>query len=236
MHNREQRINAGNAGKAARGPCPIGDLEQLQATCAAITGAVGGDENAEAPGDAEITRLFSELEQALTSRQDFQHAVLSASVCLPQQERPWRFLPLLDMPTLRAGVLTLFRFGPVPLHDHPGAYGMQRVLSGRVRVGCYEQGVVSEESERLVWLARTAAHELSAGESSCYFPERGNLHELVSLSSRSVLLTMTIRPCREQERSWYFPVNGFLPVEHGLFNRLKKATRVGERRRADRQA
>ena len=87
-----------------------------------------------------------------------------------------------------------------------------------------------------LWLARTAAHELSAGESSCYFPERGNLHELASLSSRSVLLTMTIRPCLEQERSWYFPVNGFLPVEHGLFNRLRKPTRVGERRSADRQA
>lgn len=236
MQNGQQRVNASDVESMARGPCPVGDLEQLAATCTAISGAVSEERDDGAPRDSEIAMLFRELEQALTGRQEFQHAVLAASVCLPQEGRPWHYLPLIEMPVLRAGIVTLFRFAPIPLHDHPGAYGVQRVLSGRVRFGCYEHAPAAMENERVVSVGRAAKHELCAGGSSCYYPDRGNLHELLSLSARSVLLSMTIRPCREQDRSWYFPVNGFLPAEHGLFNRLKKPTRVGERRAAERRA
>ena len=159
----------------------------------------------------------------LSGQTHYQQILEEAYSFAPHHEKPWRHQPLIDTPHLRVGLLTVFRFSSIPLHDHPGACGLQKVLSGKIRVGHYDQESGLENSERVVWLNRKAVRDYAAGESACYHRDSGNVHQVTSLDSKSILLNMVVRPYDEKKRSWYFPVTGFIPKERDLYVRVSKS-------------
>lgn len=210
------------------------DIYRLVNDCAAVVHGSCGVRGENEVCGIKLRQLLDDLETVLSDSEAYQYTVLAASVCLPEQNQPWRYHPLLDTSLLRAGLLTLFRFAPVPLHDHPGACGVQKVLSGKVRVGSYDFGHQTEGSRHLVRLDQRATREITAGESTCYHRQSGNLHELASIAPRSVLLSLTFRPHQPQQRYWYFPAHGLPAGNQTLFNRLRKPTRLGDRRLVER--
>lgn len=212
---------------------PAFSPEQLRPVVSAATALAGTDCGADRRNehcDAALHRLLDRLRELLAQRQAFSQALATASTCAPCQAHPWRYQTMVDSPRLRAGLLTLFRFAPIPLHDHPGACGAQRVLSGRVQIERYDHSAGAGQSPQVVWLERTAEEDLTSGGSACFHRGSGNLHRLESLTARSVLLSVMIRPHQDGERAWYFPVHGFLPSKRGLYTRVKyhpRRTTVG---------
>jgi len=175
------------------------------------------------PCDAALSVLLSELQEKLSEQTGYQQLLEEAYSCTPSHEKPWQHRPLIDTPQLRVDLLTVFRFSSIPLHDHPGSCGLQKVLSGRVRVSHYDHESGFENNDRVVWLNRKAVREYAVGESACYHRHSENLHEVTSLNSQSIVLNMVVRPYDETKRSWYFPVTGFLPKERDLYVCISKS-------------
>jgi hypothetical protein len=147
---------------------------------------------------------------------------------MPRERQPWGWYPLIDTPILRVGLISLYRFFSIPLHDHPNAYGVHKVVSGKMRIRQYQFAPDLDRHHTLVSLERVSDRVLVKGESSTFTPSFRNLHELESDSSRCVVLSMMVNPYRPQDRSWYYQVPLTQSGNKGLYNRIRKrhATRV----------
>lgn len=174
---------------------------------------------------AGIHRLHCEL----NTRRHYLGALKSASEFTPRKDQPWGWFPLIDTPILRVGLISLHRYYSIPLHDHPNAYGNQKVISGKVRVRQYQFPQDSDRHHTLVSLEKVSDSVLIKGESSIFTPSHRNLHELESSSSRCVLLSVMANPYNLQDRSWYYLIPFTQRENTGLYNRINKrpATWVG---------
>ena len=223
----ETPIVRGAAGKEVGNQhLPIKDPQFVGRTMTTVSMAQCAEMGSGLPCGAGLPALLSEIQDKLSEQARYQQLLEQADSCSPSLERSWQNQPLIDTPQLRVGLLTVFRFSSIPLHDHPGACGLQKVLSGRIRVTHYDQESGLENSERVVWLNRKAVREYAVGELAFYYRHSENLHEVTSVSTKSILLNMVVRPYDEKKRSWYFPVTGFLPRERDLYFRLSKSSRA----------
>jgi hypothetical protein len=162
------------------------------------------------------------LHGELSIRVRYHRALERAFHFKPEDKRHWGWYPLIDTPFLRLGLIGLHRVFSIPLHDHPNAYGVVKVISGQVRAQQYQFAQITERDNTLVSLKRVSESVLSKGKSSVFTPSFRNLHDLESLSSRSVLLSMLVNPYRPQDRSWYFQVPHTLNGNMGLYNRIRR--------------
>jgi len=166
--------------------------------------------------EAHLVGLARELSREIRDLAPCREALFRAETCQPSA-RPSRFQPLLETQRLRLGLLTLFRFSRVPIHDHPGAYGAQIVLSGRARVQQYERLADQGPRSRLARLERRADRLLGAGQGAAYTPYRLNIHEFQASTPRCVLLNLMVRPPNPKRRTWYFAVDAFGSGPSGLY-------------------
>lgn len=176
----------------------------------------------------ELRRGAHRLHSELNIRRRYLDALKDAAQFVPRDRQSWGCYPLIDTPTLRVGLISLYRFFSIPLHDHPNTYGVQKVLSGKVRIRQYQFVPDSSRNRTLVSLERVSERILGKGESSIFTPSFRNLHELEPGSSRCVVLSMMMNPYRPHDSSWYYPVPFTQSGNKGLYNRIKKqhATRV----------
>lgn len=166
----------------------------------------------------EAQRLYDELN---TNCRYFD-ALESATRFSPRDRQPWGWHPLIDTPFLRVGLISLQRFFSIPLHDHPNAWGAQRVVSGEVRIRQYQFEPDADQRHTLVSLEQIADLVLIKGEISTFTPTLRNLHELESISPRCVMLSMMLNPYRPQDGSLYYQVPLTLRGNTGLYNRIRK--------------
>ncbi|MET0118351.1 MAG: hypothetical protein ABW090_13070 [Sedimenticola sp.] len=127
----------------------------------------------------------------------------------PPLSTPWHYLQLYSSGIFRAGLLTTFRDTPVPLHDHPGGTGIQLLLKGRLEASVYSARRTQSANGRLVMLSHQDHARLGPGDHTL-FTARHNIHDLSSISSRSVLLSLQFKPEQAREKTFYYPVNPFL--------------------------
>ena len=226
MDEETQKTSKHFGKQAGNQHCPIKDPRFLVRKATPVSGAQCAETGSSIQCDAGLLVLLSELQEKLSAQTGYQQLLEEAYSCSASHKKPWQHQPLIEAPHLRVALLTVSRFSAIPLHDHPGACGLQKVLSGRVRVSHYDRESVLENSGRVVWLNRKAVREYAEGESACYHWNSENLHEVTSLTSKSILLNMVVRPYDEKKRSWYFPVTDFLPKERNLYVRLSKSPRA----------
>ena len=169
-----------------------------------------------------LQESITELYLNLMEYQKFHDTLDAANTCPPLENQPWNYHPLYNTSLLQVGLITLYRFIPIPLHDHPGAYGAQRVISGKVHIRQFHKPSDSEQKQSIVSLKTMTSHNLNKDESTTFQPDTANLHEMKSLSRHSILLSMMIHPCQPRERSWYFPMSFPAAGRERLYNRVKK--------------
>jgi hypothetical protein len=180
-------------------------------------------------GSSALKRAAQSLHDELNTHQGYLDALESAARFAPRERRPWGWHPLIDTPFLRVDLISLHRFFSIPLHDHPNAWGAQRIVSGKVRIRQYQFAPDADQRHTLVSLGQVADRVLVKGENATFTPSFGNLHELESISPRCVVLSMMVNPYRPQDGSLYYQVPFTLRGNTGLYNRIRKrsATRVG---------
>lgn len=169
-----------------------------------------------------LSQSSIEIYQKLLGNREFVEAVNHAQSCTRFSKRYWMYQALRNTESFQIGILTLYRSKKVPLHDHPDAFGAQYVISGKVSIKKYQYLNDKAEKKSIVELQKVADLKLSQGEVSSYQPVRGNIHQLESLTERTVLLSMVIHPYDLKDRAWYFPIYSSEGSKELLFNRLKK--------------
>ena len=167
--------------------------------------------------------VFSRLEQGicdlyyhLARFEEFQGVLAAAARSPPSMVQPWGWLPLIETEALRVGLLVVYRFGRIPLHDHPCARGAQRVVAGRVRIRQLEEQAHSKPSGNLRSLKLAVDRELDEGGTASFTQDTLNIHGFETVSPRAVLLTATAPPHRDEERAWYYPVPLRLPERSSI--------------------
>jgi len=114
----------------------------------------------------------------------------------------------------KAGLFSIFRNAPVPLHDHPEACGVLMVLQGEVEVEKFtlDKAYRENPSSGMVELECIERQVLKPFELSWFGPEEGNIHGLHTRTEQSVMLKVQLPANAEKSRSWYFP---FFNIDEG---------------------
>jgi len=134
--------------------------------------------------------------------------------------RHWLWQRMVKEPHLNGGVLTVTAEEDVPLHDHPGATGMLRVLTGKLEVRQYDLAPGDGPDGRgVVELHPVSLRTLGAGDTAFLLPDKGNIHSLRSAGARCSMLDFFVPPYRRRERSWYLPVADEVRPDGRLFAR-----------------
>ena len=143
------------------------------------------------------------LQQLDTTEQAFQTAVEAA---YESGNRFWLWQRLTRASDINGGILTIEQGEDVPLHDHPGATGMVRVLTGKVEVWQFDRPAAMEAGAQAV-LERVTHRILHPGDTALLSPEHGNIHALRARSKTCSMLDYFIPPYQRSERTWYQPVD-----------------------------
>lgn len=123
--------------------------------------------------------------------------------------RYWLWQRLTRLSGINGGILTIEREQDVPLHDHPGATGMVRILSGELEVWQFDRPRVSAptEQETQAVLERVSHRILRPGDIAILSPDKGNIHALRSKSETCSMLDYFIPPFERSVRTWYQPLD-----------------------------
>lgn len=123
--------------------------------------------------------------------------------------RFWLWQRLTRKDDINGGVLTIEQGQDVPLHDHPGATGMVRVLAGELEVWQFDRTKTTKtvEADSPAVLERVMHRVLRSGDTAVLSPQRGNIHALRARSKTCSMLDYFIPPYVRRERTWYEPLD-----------------------------
>jgi len=121
--------------------------------------------------------------------------------------RYWLWQRLVKEQNINGGILNINSAQLVQLHDHPGATGLLRIISGEVEVWQFDEPADpgAATSEELRELTRVSRKVLRAGDMAVLTPEKGNIHALRSISEECRMLDFFIPPYAASQRNWYQP-------------------------------
>jgi len=122
--------------------------------------------------------------------------------------RYWLWQRMIKENNINGGILNINSEQPVQLHDHPGAIGMVRIISGETEVWQFDihKGNQIVNEENIVDLVRVSHSVLRAGDIAVLTPQKGNIHALRAISKQCRMLDFFIPPYQQSQRSWYEPL------------------------------
>jgi len=123
--------------------------------------------------------------------------------------RYWLWQRLMKEDSINGGILNINRDQLVQLHDHPGAIGMVRIMSGETEVWQYDiatkkKNEISQNLEKLLCVNHKI---LKAGDIAFLTPNKGNIHALRAVTQECRMLDFFIPPYKRSQRSWYEPIS-----------------------------
>ena len=151
--------------------------------------------------DEMAARGIQLMRQLDTIDPAFQSAINAA---YESGNRFWLWQRLTRESTINGGILNIEQGHDIPLHDHPGATGMVRVLSGEVEVWQFDPTATTGDQ---VMLERITHRVLRPGDIAMLSPDNGNIHALRARSQTCRMLDYFIPPYVRSERNWFLPVD-----------------------------
>ena len=121
----------------------------------------------------------------------------------------WMWQRMLKQANINGGILNIDRGRLVPLHDHPGATGMLRIISGETEVWQFDRVASSTgpDGKKVDELTRVLHRTLRPGDTAVLTPDVGNIHALRAVSEQCSMLDFFIPPYKRSQRSWYEPID-----------------------------
>jgi len=160
--------------------------------------------NAHALGDAKNIALESDAVKILqmldVNAIDFKQALAESYAT---GNRYWLWQRMIKQKNINGGVLTIDNKQMVQLHDHPGATGVVRILSGEAEAWLFDEVKGNKSESGVAELSRVSRRVLRAGDSAVLTPDKGNIHALKALSKECSMLDFFIPPYDKNQRSWF---------------------------------
>jgi hypothetical protein len=146
------------------------------------------------------------LQQLDTTDAAFQAAV---NASFESGNRFWLWQRLTREYGINGGILNIERDQDVPLHDHPGATGMVRILSGEVEVWQFDRSVTvaTAKTDGQAVLERVTHRIMQPGDIAMLSPDSGNIHALRARSRTCRMLDYFIPPYKRSDRTWFLPID-----------------------------
>ena len=136
---------------------------------------------------------------------EFAHAVDES---YESGNRYWLWQRLMKQRNINGGILNIDNEQMVQLHDHPGAIGMVRIISGEAEAWQFDEtrrhGAEKKQNE--VELLRVVRKILRPGDTAILTPDKGNIHALRSVTKECRMLDFFIPPYEISQRSWFEPM------------------------------
>ena len=168
--------------------------------------------NADALGAVDKKRLaengLKTLQQLDVSSTEFKHAVEES---YETGNRYWLWQRMIKQRNLNGGILTINDEQMVQLHDHPGATGMVRIISGEAEVWLFDEVRENKTGQKksdqgIAELTQVSRRILRSGDTAVLTPHKGNIHALRSVSKECHMLDFFIPPYEKSQRSWFEPL------------------------------
>jgi len=146
------------------------------------------------------------LHQLDTDTAEFKAAVNGA---YETGNRYWLWQRMIKEQNINGGILNIDSEQLVLLHDHPGATGMLRIISGETEVWQYDKiaSGIGQEGTTTAELKRVLHGVLKPGDTAVLTPDKGNIHALRAISTQCTMLDFFIPPYKTSQRSWYQPLD-----------------------------
>ncbi|GEM_PF-2173500 len=119
----------------------------------------------------------------------------------------WLWQRLVKSGRLDGGILNIDQTQMIPLHDHPGATGMVRVISGETEVWQFERLGEDIHKPGKAELRLVARQILRPGDTATITPDNGNIHALRSVSNECRMLDFFIPPFDRAQLLYYEPTD-----------------------------
>ncbi len=150
-----------------------------------------------------VKRGFQILKRLDLNSGSFKHALQNA---YESGNHFWLWQRLIKDKNINGGVLNIDDNQIVQLHDHPGATGMIRIISGEVETWQFDQACTKNKSPGNICELKRVSHRiLRANDMAVLTPENGNIHALRSISKTARMLDIFIPPYDTKQRNWYQP-------------------------------
>lgn len=119
----------------------------------------------------------------------------------------WGWQPVYEDSLGKAGLFSIYKNAPVPMHDHPHSLGALMVVEGEVEVERFNLEPGHEQGgSGMVKLKRYDCKRLQAFDITWFSANEGNIHRMQSLSDQCVMLKIQLCAKQAADRSWYFPL------------------------------
>ena len=123
----------------------------------------------------------------------------------------WLWQRMIRTTRLDGGILNIDRSQMIPLHDHPNATGMVRIMSGEAELWKFERLDEDRHRPGAAELRLIDHGVLRPGETAIVTPQGGNIHALRSLSAECRMLDFFIPPFdrrtllyfKPDEKNWF---------------------------------
>ena len=119
----------------------------------------------------------------------------------------WLWQRMIRSGRLDGGILNIDRSQMIPLHDHPGATGMVRVISGEAEAWTMTRIDKEPHAPGKASLKLVSRRILRPGDMAMVTPENGNIHALRSVSKECRMLDFFIPPFDRRSLLFFRPVN-----------------------------
>jgi len=121
--------------------------------------------------------------------------------------RYWLWQRLMKQHNINGGILNIDNEQLVQLHDHPGAMGMVRIISGKAEVWQYDEIThPKQNTKQMSELSLVSRKILYPGDTAVLTPDKGNIHALRSVTKECRMLDFFIPPYQLSQRSWFEPL------------------------------
>jgi len=117
----------------------------------------------------------------------------------------WLWQRMIKSGRLDGGILNIDRTQMIPLHDHPGATGMVRVISGETEVWKFERLGTDVHQPGKAQLKLIFHGILRPGDTATVTPQNGNIHALRSVSEECRMLDFFIPPFERRDLLYFKP-------------------------------
>ncbi len=144
------------------------------------------------------------LQQLDTDSAEFRTAVKDA---FETGNQYWFWQRMIKEQNINGGMLNIDSEQVVLLHDHPGANGMLRIISGETEVWQFDRiaSSIAHDGTTTAELKRVSHRILKPGDTAVLTPDAGNIHALRAISKKCSMLDFFIPPYKKSRRSWYRP-------------------------------
>lgn len=134
----------------------------------------------------------------------------------PTTEAPVSYMEIFENETITLGIFIVKTGARIPLHDHPGMYGVIRVLHGTVSIQSYSQlksGLINtsnrsgdkNDRENLILVKKLPpVYATEESECSVLTPEDVNYHEIRAVGGVAAFLDILAPPYDSESRTCHY--------------------------------